>query len=424
MINPGRTIMLSKRNICFFILLLCIFCGCISSMSIKHPKSSLKRICFSLNTLEQKIMNGDVSDTAFNLAGIGWFEAAVVDKDNHDLIFCGRTTQRWPPLTIDDFVVNLRNIMLNEHYPYCSLDPKPENVKKLSDIMSKKVDISNPEYLKAWLRRLRHLKHAVGPQEVVVGGVPEDSNHAYVMIDADYHMKMLSQGHIVFEGIPSLMDIAIKDMKHEIAKGKYPNMTASMSRFWFHLKKGHPTFNIGTDAIMLENCDVVVLTEKQRINADGLLRDSNEEDEQSTKFADLLSSKFQDVATKIDSYAKLENLYRLHSLIKAIRKSKIAEDFFDFSFFLEHYEYRYSYTLKPTMPGLVNARMEVITKKDAQYIKSFKLLPIMAGGVSMEIVIFASQLHNRETNKTTMFVSEVIGSRPNSSALYWSYSIH
>lgn len=404
-----------------FLLLACLSCGLAQAEINEHPKNSMERTCISLTTLERHLRNGDISDTAFSLAGIGWFEAAIVDKGQRDVILCGRTAQHWPHLTLDDFVVNLKNVMLDEHYPYCSLDPAPKNIKKLNTVMSQKVDISNPENLNEWLMRI---KQSVGPQEVVVGGIPKDSNHAFVMIAADYHMKKLSQGHVTIDNIPSLLDISIADMMEEIQQGKDPAMTASMSRFWFHIKDGHPKVSMDSDAVLLEDCDVVVLTEKQRANADGVLSDSNEDDIQATRFAENLSRNFQDAATVVDSYAQLENLYRLHSLIQAIKKTKIADHFFDFSFFLKQYRYRYGYSIKSTLPGLVNAKFKTITKKDARYIQKFKLLPIVAGGVSMEVIFHDSQMNRQSTDTTAILAKDVIRSRPAVDTLYWKVPVH
>lgn len=404
-----------------FLLLVCISCGLAQVWGNEHPKNSMERTCISLSKLERSAKNGDVSDKAFSLAGIGWFDAAIVDKGQRDLILCGRTTQQWPHLTIDDLVVNLRNIMLDKHYPYCSLDPIPKNIKKLSSLMSEKVDISNRANLEDWLKQL---EYSVGPQKVVVGGVPKDSNHAYVMIAADYHMKKLSQGHVIVKDIPSMLDIAISGMIEEIQQGKYPATTASMSRFWFHIKKGHPKVLMASDAIFLEDCDVIVLTEKQRTNADGILSDSDEDDIKATQFSENFSKNFQKAAGSVDSYAKLENLYRLHSLIKAIRKTKLANSYFDFSFFLIQYEYRHSYSMKPTLPGLVNAKLKTITSEDASYIQEFKLLPIVAGGVSMEVILSDSQIIKGFSSKTATLASDVIGSRPTLDTLYWTVPVH
>ena len=389
-------------------------------IEVKHPSSVLKRTCLSLKTLEKEARKHSISDKAFQLAGIGWFEFAIADRANNDLILCGKVAKGWPSLSIDDLVVNLRNIMRGEQYPYCSLDPKPENILKLNKVMSQQVNISDRLEVKTFVKQL---ENAIGPQQVVIGGVPKDSHHAYTMIDADYHMKKVSQGHEKITGVPSMLDISLSDMKQAIDLGHSLNMGASMSRFWFHVEEGHPKFEVTNDAALLSACSVVVLTEKQRAGADGTLSDSNEDDENAIRFAEHLSEHFQQAATSVNSYANLENLYRLHALLKVIKKLQLANNVYDFRFFLTQYNYKYGYNLAPSLPGLVNGVIETISTEKGNYITNHILLPLTVGGVSMEMFISPLQMRTRNREDIKNLAKAIIASRPRLNALYWTVVI-
>ena len=62
------------------------------------------------------------------------------------------------------------------------------------------------------------LREAVGPQKVLVGGVPTNSRHGHVMIDADYHMKRVSQGHVKVPDVTSAIDLSLNSDKAALLK--------------------------------------------------------------------------------------------------------------------------------------------------------------------------------------------------------------
>ncbi len=310
--------------------------------NINHPSNSSKRICVSLKILEKNVRNKNITETVQKLGGLGWIEGFIIDPENQDIILFGRQTDTWPCLSLDDFVVNIRNIWNRQPYPYCSLDPQPENIRQLNAISSKNKAVYSS--IKEMEKFFNSYKKTIGPQKIVVGGVPRKSHHAHVMIDADYHMKKLSQGLVTLDGIPSTMDLALLDMKHSIEKEEPILSGTSMSRFWFHINKGDPTFTTGKNIILLKNCSVVVLTEKQLATADGKLFDSGGNDPHADKFAKCLSEKFKYAATSVLSYAKLENLFRLSALLKAMYiQDSLKHVNLNFSFYLKQYNYQYEY---------------------------------------------------------------------------------
>lgn len=408
--------MLIKLQSLIYFFIFTLFSFFAKAEIITHPSASNERICLSIRVLEKEANRGNISNIAFSLAGIGWLDGVVVDRKNHDIILSGRVSKSWPSLTLDDFVVNLRNVMSEAQYPYCSLDPLPQNVLKLNSIMSHQVNISDRNQIELWVKQI---EKAIGPQQVVIGGVPRDSHHAYIMINADYHMKKLSQGHVNIDGIPSMLDISISSLKKAMSEKKPIIMGSSMSRFWFHIKEGDPKFSMSNDAMLLDKCSVVVLTEKQRSTQDGKLYDSSENDAKAELFAKNLSYNFQNAATKTPFYAELENLYRLQVVLKVLYKYHLAKNDFNFDFFLRRYNYKYKYTMKPSLPGLVNGKIETIETKHDSYVETLTLFPLVAGGVSMELPMFDSKFQYYNSKYADSFAKNVISSRPNENSLYW-----
>lgn len=112
-----------------------------------------------------------------------------------------------------------------------------------------------------------------------MGDVPNSSRHAHVIIEADYHMKQVSQGLATVPGVTSQIDRSLMEAEQALREKAMPAMGTSAARFWFHLAKNCPVFLADDGVVRVKNCAVVVLTEKQRCSADGTLFDSGEEDE-------------------------------------------------------------------------------------------------------------------------------------------------
>jgi hypothetical protein len=376
-----------------FILFIIIFMGFgyrnVNLKALSAPEED-EIICLSLRVLIEEAKKHPNNNDVKNLAGIGKLEGYIIDSNTNDIILFGRRSKQPSALTLDDLVVNLRNIWNKELYPYCSLDPKKENILKTQKLMSECVAVTSSEKMKKCFNKL---KEAVGPQIVVVGGVPRNSHHAHTMIDADYHMKKVSQGLVKLNSIRSCLDIFLDEAVKQIKKtGEGPSMGASMSRFWFHIGEGEPVFQQGDGILYLSKCSVVVLTEKQKATADGELYDSNEEDPNAETFARELSEHFREVALIESSYANLEYLYRLHALLKAIYfQDEIEKTGLNINFFLRGYKYQMESKMPASLPGLANYKEYTSEETQGQMIYTYTLFPMVCGGVDMEIPVSEAQ---------------------------------
>ena len=134
-----------------------------------------------------------------------------------------------------------------------------------------------------------------GDQKVVVGGVPGNSNIARVMLEADYHMKKISQGLDSLPFIESLLDIYIdKAMK----SGRDRESKPIMSRFWFKCDPNSPVFEYKDDIVRIDACNVIIQTEAQGATRDGRLYDSGDRNVESDKFAESFSRNFRKAAPR------------------------------------------------------------------------------------------------------------------------------
>ena len=120
---------------------------------------------------------------------------------------------------------------------------------------------------------VRSLQDILGPQMVVVDGVPTNSHHAHVMIAADYHMKKVSQGHISLPDVTSFLDQSVFREQALEARGITNQTFESQSRFWFQVKDGDLRYAVDNGITWISKCRLIISTEKQTSTEDGQLYD-------------------------------------------------------------------------------------------------------------------------------------------------------
>ncbi|MBL7790798.1 MAG: DUF1598 domain-containing protein [Saprospiraceae bacterium] len=335
-------------------------------------------------------------DTLF---GMSLLEGYILDPENHDIILFGKRDPSRRPLNFFDVLINFQSVFGNSYQaPYCSLDPLPENMKKLEEVFHSKYDSYQDQFDAA--------NSAIGGQQVVVGGVPNYSNHAFIMIYADYQMKAVSQGYIKIPGIRSLIEIYKSIPDKEVSLS---------SRFWFHIKKpegavSYPNFTYDSGIVKIQDCPVIILTEKQQMDSKGNLTDKNaESDPVSEAFAAEFSNNFSQAVLLNSKFCELENLYRLHALFLAMKyQGAIKESNFDVSPFFR-LQLVPNKGLPKELPGLVNADLIQNTNST--------IFTIVAGGVSMDMNISDNNLTNQTFLKEPRKI--ILEGRKNELPVYW-----
>jgi len=383
-------------------------------------------ICVSLRALEKKIQanlanRAKLQQRYQQVGGISRIDGFITvnEPDDRDVILVGRKLTKRPTLHLDDLLVNMRCVGRGS-CPYCSLDPLPKHIRKLNDVFrqsSGSQDDSDDLFKK--------VKDAIGPQQVVVGGVPKNSRHAHIMIDADYHMKKVSQGLLKLPNVKSSLDISREKAKQYIRNGQaIPPSRPSMSRFWFHVQHGRPTFQEADGIVWLDDCQVVILTEKQATTSSGELYDVKEDDPIATAFADNLSQEFSNLTTSVPVYADLENLFRLRALLLAMRhRQALSILITDFNAYLRKYQYLGETPMKPSLPGLANQeKFEHSTQTKLEHsiqTQTLILIWLTCGGVSMDMPVTNDSFHKDQKGWLSRFRTKALLARPSQDEAIW-----
>ncbi|MBN2055398.1 DUF1598 domain-containing protein [bacterium] len=400
------------------IMLMCLSLndGCAAAGTTPEPFQSTELRCLSMRALAREARANPAVEEVETLGGIGWIEGYVIDADNRDIILFGRSMPTWPTLHIDDLAVAVRNAWGNDVYPYCSLDPRPEDVRKLNALLAGSPKSTS---MPAMFEQMRAVW---GPQTVVVGGVSKGSRHAHVMIYADYHMKKVSQGLLHIDGIRSIPDISNQEARRQLEQtGRITGGSMSMSRFWFHVREGHPIFHESIDIVRIEDCDVVLLTEKQRANTDGILSDSGEDDPQAATFAAEFTANFRRATLQAAEYAHLENLYRLSAVIHAMRfRDAPRRAGLDLTFWLDDFQPGKDVPLPTALPGLCNSAPVNFEIDSSEGRYKYELFPMVCGGVSMETEVEEDNFTPGDKVQLAKIHQELLAARPAASSLTWS----
>ncbi len=134
-----------------------------------------------------------------------------------------------PVVRLDDLVVVFRQMMGGRDASFgCLIVPRQESLARFQEFVneSNKKPI-RPEDRKAWLGSLRS---QLGKQDIEVNGLDPRTRAARVMVEADYHMKLVGMG--LAEGVPgvrSYLDLV------KIRPGEAPPPMGVL-RWWFTLE--------------------------------------------------------------------------------------------------------------------------------------------------------------------------------------------
>lgn len=380
--------------------------------SFSVPEGS-ERVCLSLRVLRAVVSSAladgsPIPEECRTLAGIGLLEGYVIQYgEEEDVILVGLRSGSRPSLRLDDLIVNMRCARQPLNHPYCSLDPLPEHTRALQALLAGSKGTGS---LSGGGDFIGRLEAAVGPQEVVIEGVPRNSRHAHVMVDADYHMKKVCQGHVSLPGVTSYLDRSLRAAEGSLVIAADPDASAMrMARFWFDVASDCPTFQESKGAVWIAGCRVVVRTEKQHATPAGELYDAAEDDPLGTAFAGDLSQTFDSATEMVPPYADLENLYRLRALLLAMRlRGSLSAIGSHFGSYLSAYRFEDEKPMDPTLPGLVNW-------KAANGTCSF-----VCGGVGMNMTVDADSFSHASRNSLFAFRQAVLDARPSEAALWWT----
>lgn len=219
---------------------------------------------------------------------------------------------------LDDLIVLWRRTLESpgSHFG-CSINPRQEALANTQAFLASTSDQPiQPGGRKAWLAKLRD---TVGQQDIEIWGVDPASRVASVLVEADYHMKLIGMGLVEgVDGVESyLASIRVP------AGGSPPAM--SVLRWWFALNYESVRSTPQGDAFELVGQAARVLSENELLAEQGQRIHTGQSDLLTQQFADDFTAHFTELAAKYPVYGELRNIFDLAMAMTLIQTRGLAE---------------------------------------------------------------------------------------------------
>jgi hypothetical protein len=295
----------------------------------------------SLPRLEREIARRQAAreplDAAMlTLAGLQRAKFVFVYPETGDLVLAGpagdwfvdpagrilSTEHRQPVVRLDDLLVLLRRgaDAVDSQFG-CSINPRQTALAKTQAFLaSTSTKPLQPGQRKKWLGDLRD---SVGKQDIEIFGIDPASRAAAVLVEADYHMKLIGMGLV--EGVDG-MESYLDSLKSEMQRGGESSPPAmSVLRWWFSLDYDSIGKSENHDSFELIGRGSKVLSENELLAAQGQRVPTGTSDFLNRQFAEEFTAQFRELAREYPVYGELRNIFDLALAVALIQSEGLAE---------------------------------------------------------------------------------------------------
>ena len=258
------------------------------------------------------------------LAGLQRVEYVFVDPAHHDIVLAGpaegwkindqgevvgRTTGR-AVLRLDDLLVAFRTADKARNGGIsCSIDPSGAGVARLEAYFAHRRGIGDPA------QTASEAEKCLGTQTISVSGVPGSSHFALVMVAADHQMKRIAMdfepSHV--KGLPSYMGMLAPSNKIQTPR-------------WWMAANYEPLLKDEEGLVwQLRGTGVKCMTESDYFTAAGIRHHTGTANRVAQHWADLMTSKFDELAAKDTIFGSLRNCMDLAVVASLIEQEHLAD---------------------------------------------------------------------------------------------------
>jgi hypothetical protein len=299
-----------------------------------HHASKLRYI--SLPRLEREIVRRQdahkpLEATMLALAGLQRVQYIFVYPETGDLVLAGPAGD-WkvakfgrvvsadtgqPIERLDDLLLLLRRAWQSPNsYFGCMINPRQEALAKVQDYLNKTSSRPlEPSQRDKWIAGLREM---LGKQDIEVFGVDPASRVARVLVEADYHMKLIGMGLADgADGVDSYLDMVVASRK--------PAASMAVLRWWFALNYSAVRASADGNSFELAGQGVRVESENEMLAAQGKRVHTGQSDPLNQKFADDFTTHFADLAKSYPIYGELRSIFDLSMAVALIQSEQLAQ---------------------------------------------------------------------------------------------------
>jgi hypothetical protein len=172
-----------------------------------------------------------------------------------------------------------------------------------------------PGERKGWLEKLRD---TVGQQDIEIWGIDPASRAASVLVEADYHMKLIGMG--LADGVDGVESYLASI---RVRPGQSPP-PMSVLRWWFALNYDGVVSTPAADAFELVGQGVRVLSENELLAEQGQRVHTGQSEPLNQQFAESFTSHFAELAEKYPVYSELRNIFDLAMAVALVHEHELA----------------------------------------------------------------------------------------------------
>jgi hypothetical protein len=221
-----------------------------------------------------------------------------------------------PLLRLDDFVVMLRNALEGRETFGCAITPSQENLAAVQAFLARpSATPRSRQGRQAWLEELRR---QLGPQEIRVFGIDPRTHAARILVEADYHMKLigmgLEEGTVGVESYLETVELG--------PDGRPPAM--EVLRWWFTTSYDAVRTVAERNAFELVGPAVKVLSENEMLGERGERIHTGTSTDLNQRFAHSFTRHFEQLARQYPVYAELRNIFDLALVAALIHAEDMA----------------------------------------------------------------------------------------------------
>ena len=248
-----------------------------------------------------------IPEEMFFLAGLQRIEYVFADPENKDIVLAGPAegwqigaagevvgeASRQAVLRLDDLMEALRSVRAARATGItCSIEPSEEGLKRYARL------INSPNRLQFSPQAMKRIEQAMGPQQVLLGGVDPDRHFARTMVAADYMMKRLAMGFepASINDLPSYMDL----LQRQPAQP-----TISSPRWWMTTNYESLLHSPDGLAWQIKGAGLKTMTEDSFLGADGRRTASTQHNATAQQWADTMTDNFDQLAEEFPVFGQL-----------------------------------------------------------------------------------------------------------------------
>lgn len=282
--------------------------------------------CVSIRRLTEQIakrrLTGQpIDDEIRHLAGISRVQYVVSDSTNNDIVLVGQvggieSHEGWfrdsrtgaAAIRIDYLAACLAAVISRQPLG-CSIDPTPESLGVAANFSAAIRDGKIAEGIAD-----EAMREALGDQNVRIFGVAGDTPIAYLMVQADRHMKRLSLG---LEPMPRGVDNYLDVVSRHIRKGP-PD--GQLLRLWFTAVPMAVRVSSDGRVHELGGRPMKLQSETERSSETGE-RIAAADDVRLVDFVDGFNRNLDEIARQYPAYAALESVYHAAAVAELIHRT-------------------------------------------------------------------------------------------------------